>query len=437
MSYARISSVSVALRLAVVLALLGGVGAGVAILHASSGPAVRTQPTAPGPTATPTTPTRSTTRPPPTPSPVIELKAPVHDIGGWLHTVGTNIVDRGDHPVRLLSVGVTGMDHGTGAEGGRGGCSGWSTPDPAAYATIASWGFNSVRLTISWANLEPTPPDATGAHHYNQTYLAAVDGIVKAFAAHGVAVILDMHQIRWSPAFRDFTLYSGAKICGGVGMPAWLYPSGGGLTQMVSGERSFFEQPALAQQGFADAWSMLAKRYAADRMVVGADLLNEGYDLLTAPYPGVGGLKAGDLDLKGFYERVGSAILAGNPHLLLIFEENLSRRSNAFSLTGKPDLPNAVYSAHFYQNDWLPDGAYRMRVYLRRARTWDLPLWVGEFTTFGYTSHHAPVPGWQADVAGFLKFCRQNDIGWTVWSYNPTKFPPSGAGLLPLLRTGY
>jgi endoglycosylceramidase len=351
--------------------------------------------------------------------------------------VGTQIVDQGNHPVRLLSAGIAGMDHGTGAAGGRGACSGWSTPDPTAYATIGAWGFNSVRLAISWANLEPTPPDAMGVHRYNQAYLAAVDAIVKAFAAHGVATVLDMHQGRWSPAFRDLTLYSGATFCRGAGMPVWLYPNGGGQSQMVAAERSFFEHPGAGQQGFVDAWTMLAKRYAGNHMVVGADLLNEGYDLLTAPYPGVSGLRPSDLDLKGFYERVGAAVHAANPHLLLIFEENLSRSSNILSLTGKPDLPNAVYSAHFYQNNWAPDGAYRMKVYSRRARSWNLPFWVGEFRTFGYTSHQAPVPGWEGDVAAFTRFCKQNDIGWAVWSYNTAKFPPTGSGLESLLRTGY
>jgi len=34
----------------------------------------------------------------------------------------------------------------------------WQTPLPQCYDDMAQWGFNSYRVCLSWANLEPAPP---------------------------------------------------------------------------------------------------------------------------------------------------------------------------------------------------------------------------------------------------------------------------------------
>src|SRR5439155_2075324 len=107
-------------------------------------------------------------------------------------------------------------------EGGGSPCEAWRLPDPPAYDNLANWGFNAVRLSISWANIEPRAPRKVrgGTHHgWNREYLDAVDEVVQQLTSRGVAVILEMSQNKWSPAFQR----SDGSDCPGRGMPVWLY----------------------------------------------------------------------------------------------------------------------------------------------------------------------------------------------------------------------
>ena len=122
------------------------------------------------------------------------------------------------------------------------GCDGWVAPSQADADSMADAGFNSVRLAFSWANLEPkpTPPAADGSlrHVYDQRYLAALDDAVHAFTSRGMAVTLDLHQVRWSPAFKDLPVFghpgASARVAAsptgctrtGAGWRRWSLPNG-------------------------------------------------------------------------------------------------------------------------------------------------------------------------------------------------------------------
>ena len=146
-------------------------------------------------------------------------------------TGGGQILDRNGHPVRLNSINISSMGPGVGLPGPRGqaatGCWGWKAPDEQTFRNVRAWGFNAVRLSVSWANLEPQAPTRGpgGAvqHHYNAQYLSALDAAVKGFTGRGVAVILVIMQSQWSPAFHQNHTAFGVS-CQGVGMPTWLYP---------------------------------------------------------------------------------------------------------------------------------------------------------------------------------------------------------------------
>jgi len=356
-----------------------------------------------------------------------------------------------NHPVRLLGMGITGMQQGSGTPNTEpqpySGCLGWHTPDPVAYGQIKSWGFNSIRLPVSWANLEPVPPtigsDGKLVHHWNRPYLKALDGIVNGFARQGIATIIDMNQVRWSPAFTHIPLPSGGKVCG-TGMPAWLYPGQHGLGALAEAEEDFFiRDRGHVQERFIDAWTFLVRHYRTQRMFIGADILCEGYDILVTSYPGGTNLLPRDIDLQGFYEKVGAAIHAANPNLLLMFEDNRSKRTSRWSVVGKPRLPNAVLSAHYYPAVWkAPEGLPRLRAYVKRARGWDLPLWLGEFNVFRYTTSFPFEPTWARDGREFLDYARENDISWTIWAYGSGQFLVKGTtdpkpGVVEVLRKGF
>lgn len=69
-----------------------------------------------------------------------------------LWTNGTQIMDRNGSVVILRGVNLSGYEYVHPIQ--------W-THWESDYATIASWGFNVVRLPISWENLEPKPGYAT------------------------------------------------------------------------------------------------------------------------------------------------------------------------------------------------------------------------------------------------------------------------------------
>ena len=106
-----------------------------------------------------------------------------------LRTNATQIVDQFGNVVVLRGVDLTGYEY---------------VPPilsvhphySSDYATIASWGFNVVRLPISWENLEPRPGQ------YNDSYLQnLVDHDIEWAKEYGVYVVLDMHQVCWSSHF--------------------------------------------------------------------------------------------------------------------------------------------------------------------------------------------------------------------------------------------
>jgi Cellulase (glycosyl hydrolase family 5) len=394
----------------------------------------------------PSAPASPTPTPSPSPSPTVGPE--VHRISGWLHTDGTAIVDERGNRVRLLAMGVPGMETGDG--GSRAverGCPGWRRPSRAAYDDIPGWGFNAVRVPISWANLEPkrptTGPGGAVVHHYDRAYLKAIDTIVARFGARGVAVVLDMHELRWSPAFTNIHLGVGITIGCGTGMPAWLYPKGGGLDQMVHAERAFFEHPGRAWDWLLDAWRTVVLRYADQPTVVGVDILNEPYDAIAEGYRGTQGASPASLDLTGFYTRFGTAIHAMNPKLLLIFEENRSKTTGRWSLTAPPQFANAVMSVHLYGPTWDdPRGGLLLDQYYRRSQAWGFPLYIGEFTTFGYTTPGPHDPHWTRDLRTMMSYCKRRHIGWTIWSYNRGHFlrrdsDVPKAGLIPPLQAGF
>jgi endoglycosylceramidase len=375
-------------------------------------------------------------------------------IAGWLHTSGGRILDSSGRPIRLLGVADGRMVEGSGnapTDCNRR----WQAPTSSDAARIASWGMNFVRLGISWANLEPTRPTSGPAgrltHHWNRHYLRALDGVVAAFRARGVAVVLDMHQVGWSPAFKDLPNRErpgGPAQCEGTGMPAWLYPRPTGASVKSAREPvgaakcAFYANVAgpgvleRPQQGLAAVWQMLAERYATDATVIGADLFNE-------PNPT---LRCREIDADKLYLLLGRAIRSVNPRLLLLYEDNSYRSYSkfGFALRRPLPLPNTVYSWHFYPSTW-EQGRAALEAHVRRARAWNVPLWIGEFNGFGAGLNHRPealAPHWATDLRDMLDYCRANGVSWSFWEYGRnsslvTKRGEPKLALVHVLQSGF
>ena len=338
-------------------------------------------------------------------------------VHGWIHTNGTALVDASGKRVILAGVDDSRLDAGQGNKHDR--CDRvWSATSAADIANMRSLGFNMDRVGVSWANLEPMAPtvnpNGSVTHHWNMRYLAALDGEIRDIQADHMVAILDMHQSGWSPAF------TGSE-CEGHGLPAWLYTTAQYSSDAVGVARcEFFSDtkesgaPEKPQEGFAAVWKMLARRYASNRTVVGADMFNE---------PNWPGFCTG-ANLSSFYDKVGHAIRVVNHHILLIYEDkaySIVPVNDAFLLKQQPTLSNAVYSWHFYPTNWSV-GRASLAAHLARAQEWSVPLWIGEFDGFGgsYNIHVKPPldPNWQSDLRALMKYFKRNRISWSIWDYD-------------------
>ena len=213
---------------------------------------------------------------------------------------------------------------------------------------IASIGWNSVRLLISWSRVEPQPG------RYDDAYLDSVAAAIKRFRALGIYTIVDLHQDAWgaSLAAPDGTVCPPGSdpALGWDGAPAWATIDGGLPRCEVGGTReanaavrsawaAFFGDAQQVQTRYVAMLAHVAKRFKRTDSVAGYDLMNE---------PNAIG-PADERDLSAFYGRALKAIRAAGSKQLVLFEPSV-----LFSATGKgapPDFArdrDVVYAPHIY-----------------------------------------------------------------------------------------
>ncbi len=177
---------------------------------------------------------------------------------------------------------------------------------------MAAFGFNSLRLPLSWSLLEPE------RGHFNQTYLDRIAQVVGWARNAGLYVILDMHQNAYSRFVGRVTpvpLPGGAEVQlrYNTGAPAWATITDGLPSENYGNQRelnpavleansNFWYDRDGIQDDYIAAVAFLATRFKDDSTVVGYSVFNE-------PLPGWN-LPPGfeDLLLFPFYRRVVDAI---------------------------------------------------------------------------------------------------------------------------------
>jgi endoglucanase len=179
-----------------------------------------------------------------------------------------------------------------------------------------------------------------------------------------------------------------------------------------------------------DDWKMLAARYRDDPTVVGVDLHNEPHDPATW---GDGNLAT---DWRLAAERAGNAVLAANPHLLIVVEGIQTVAGDTYwwggNLRGAAQAPvrldvpgQLVYSAHDYpasvfSQTWFGAANYPANL----PGVWDAhwgylvtqniaPVWLGEFGTRNETASDR---AWLTGIAGYI---RAHALGFAYWCWNP------------------
>ncbi|HEV2030221.1 MAG TPA: cellulase family glycosylhydrolase [Candidatus Dormibacteraeota bacterium] len=179
-------------------------------------------------------------------------------------------------------------------------------------AQMAAFGFNSLRLPLSWSLLEPE------RGHFNQTYVDRAAQVVDWARALDIYVIIDMHQNAYS---RYVGPGKGVDLSANSGAPAWAtltdgLPSGLFLNNQREANGAVFESfsnfwfnRSGIQDEYIAAVSFLAKRFKDDSAVAGYSIFNE-------PQPGWN-LPPGfeDLLLFPFYRRVIDAVTGAHDGL--------------------------------------------------------------------------------------------------------------------------
>jgi endoglucanase len=324
-----------------------------------------------------------------------------------LHTRGSQIVDASGARVVLQGVNWFGFETSNQVVQGL-----WTRDYKSMLAQIRQLGFNTIRLPFSLQALQSNTingvdfSDGKNAALRGVTPLEAMKIIVKQAARDHLMVLLDNH----SDADNGYT------------EPLW-YGDG------------------YSQQEWIDTWKMLARTFANQPNVIGADLKNEPHGDATW-----GG--GGPTDWHAAAQRAGDAIQSIAPHWLIVVEgiggstpgQKVDAHWWGGNLEGVRYAPvrlsrpgQLVYSAHeygpsVYQQPWF--SAPNMASILRQrwedefgfiAKQGIAPVLIGEFggPQVGLDS----VEGrWQRQ---FLNYISSSYLSWTYWSLNPDS---SGTG---------
>jgi endoglycosylceramidase len=300
----------------------------------------------------------------------------------------------------------------------------------ADWAAMQAAGLDVVRLLMSWSRLEPT------RGKIDQGYLDELHRTVAAASAHGLWVVLDMHQDAWgkdvaTPA--DTTCPSGAKPgIGWDGAPRWATITdradrcaAGGVRELAPAVMHAFDHFYADTDGIqgelVKTWGAVAKSFAGDPAVAGYDLLNEpnwGTDAATA------GARLG-----AFYQRTVTAIRAGekqgNGFAHIVFFEPVVIFPATGSLPPADTVagPNMVFAPHNYHGSSDPGTIEQgFADEAAAAASYGTTFWVGEFGWFGAGAEDA------AAVARFAAAQDRYRVGGTWWQWRQACGDPHSVG---------
>ncbi|WP_234808974.1 cellulase family glycosylhydrolase [Mycolicibacter hiberniae] len=290
--------------------------------------------------------------------------------------------------------------------------------DDAAF--LAANGFNSVRLGVIWAGVEPEP----GVIDYN--YLASIQTTVQILGRYGIVSIIDFHQDDFSPVFR------------GEGAPEWATQTGGLPNPDIGFGLNYPLNPA--QNHAWDAfWSNtkgpdgvgLLNHYARMTQAV-ADYFKDdpniaGYEIINEPWPGstwlstiFGNSYFEAQQLTPFYNQVSAAIRSVDPTTPMIYEPNTLFNEAVPTQLREVDDPHGVFAFH----------DYCMLTSVSAALSPLCPDYIDLLAANGeaYTSRYE-VPGLITEygsangadeIMRVMNNADQRMWGWSQWAYNGT-----------------
>ena len=229
------------------------------------------------------------------------------------------------------------------------------------FETIASWGFNSIRLPFNYRML--SPEDQPGV--FLEEGFQLIDQVVKWCEKYNLYLILDMHC---APGGQSSSNISDSD---GIEARLWTEPAN--------------------QHRTVEIWKKIAERYADEKIIAGYDLINE-----TVLPPG-----HSNSEMRVLFIRVTNEIRKVDPNHIIFIEGNWY--ATDFSNLTPPWDVNLVYSFHHY---WGENSQAAIQHYLNIRNQHNVPLWLGET---GENSNP-----WAYDCVKLLDFL---DIGWNWWTH--------------------
>jgi endoglucanase len=320
-----------------------------------------------------------------------------------LKASGANLVDDSGKTVALTGVNWFGFETETFSPHGL-----WARNWESMLDQMKESGFNTLRLPYTnemfWPESKVTQinyrknPDLKGLHGID-----LMEKIVNGATDRGLMVLLDRHR------------------------------------PTAQSQSDLWYTPEVSEKQWIDDWTMLARTFKNNPLVIGADLHNE--PKATATW-GSGDEKT---DWQLAAERAGNAILKENPNWLIVVEGIETFDKNYYwwggNLMGARDHPvrlsdqsKLVYSAHDYgpgvwKQKWfsaadfpqnLPEIWKKHWAYLKINGT--APVLMGEFG--GRSVSPSTTEGkWQRALVAFLK---ENGMSYTYWTWNPNSGDTGG-----------
>ncbi|MCB0977499.1 MAG: cellulase family glycosylhydrolase [Acidimicrobiales bacterium] len=308
-------------------------------------------------------------------------------------------------------------------------------------ATLARWGWNTVRFLVFWGAMEPEKDK------FDEKYLDEVQKWLDWYQEHDIHVVLDMHQdlYSWSVGFDgapDWAVDTKGVEPGKLadGMPWYLQ----GTDPAVQNAYQSFWNPEPGQADlkaeYMDAIAKLADRFADHPAVIGYDVMNEpafANGDLTATLAIQGQAEKGEFKNENLTKFMQAGIDAVREHdqdaWVMIEPTSLL---NAFPYPGDlifEDLkdprngpPRLSYAGHLYQQQVHDGAGYPENdPYLQKwekyrsaeVKRMDGALWIGEW---GGPDQDRM----DAYVSELLQMTDRLMIGWAYWSWDPGGWSP-------------
>ncbi|HEX8630992.1 MAG TPA: cellulase family glycosylhydrolase [Catenuloplanes sp.] len=348
---------------------------------------------------------------------------------GYLRTSGNKIVDSTGATVRITGINWFGMETDNKTFHGL-----WSSnPWRGQLDTMARLGYNTLRIPYSDDALKPgavatsvnsnSNPDLVGL-----SPLQILDKVIDYVGSKGMRVILDRHR------------------------------------PTAAGQSALWYTATVSEATWISNWQLLARRYAGNTTVIGADLHNEPHAEGTTPNATGACWGCGDVsrDWRLAAERAGNAILSVQPNWL-IFVEGVSCPSGGLPNVWDGDPSNdedcgwwggnlskagefpvrlnvanrLVYSPHEYATSvfaqkWFDDPSYPANMPAIWDKYWGYlhkqniaPIMLGEF---GSTLVNPKDRVWLENLMAYLGR-GVNGMSFTYWSWNPNSGDTGGIAL--------